>query len=147
MSEKLPIDIKQLPSYVPEVTQGVVVKVYDGDTITIAAKLEYWNSPLYKFQVRLNGIDSAELRTKNVFEKRHAMVARDALSDRIMGKKVKLQCVSTDKYGRLLADVYYDGQNMNEWMLQNSYAVPYDGKTKHRSLSWDLPVCDLQTRI
>ena len=136
-------DIKKLPSYVPDVTKGVVIKVYDGDTITIAAKLKYWFSPTYKFQVRMNGIDCAELQTKNGCEKKHAIIARDALSKRIMDETVYLQNVGTDKYGRLLADVYYNGQNMCEWMLTNNYAVPYDGKTKQRSVAWDLPVCDL----
>ena len=43
----------------------------------------------------------------------------------------------TEKYGRLLADVLYDGINMNEWMIHNGYAVKYDGGKKNRDLKWD----------
>ena len=129
----------KLLSYVPEVSKGTVIKVYDGDTITIAAKLKYVFSPTYKFQVRLNGIDCAELRTKNKNEKEHAIIARDALSERILNKQVYLQNVKTDKYGRLLADVYHNNQNMCKWMLDNQYAVTYDGGTKKRDPKWNQP--------
>jgi hypothetical protein len=37
--------------FVPPVTGGKVIKVYDGDTITIATTLPYPDSPLYKFRV------------------------------------------------------------------------------------------------
>jgi hypothetical protein len=36
------------------IQEGYVIKVYDGDTITIAAKLPYIESPLYRFPVRLH---------------------------------------------------------------------------------------------
>ena len=49
---------------------------------------------------------------------------------------VILKNVSTEKYGRLLADVYIDGENMNQWMLNNNYAVKYDGGTKSKPESW-----------
>ena len=35
-----------------------------------------------------------------------------------------------EKYGRLLATVICDGVNVNTWMLENKYAVSYDGGTK-----------------
>ena len=112
--------------FIPPITQGVVVKVYDGDTITIVSKLPYSGSPKYKFSVRLAGIDSAEISSKNV----KAIEARDALSTKIMGKQVTLKNVKTEKYGRILADVYLDGLHLNEWMINNGFAVPYDGGAK-----------------
>lgn len=47
--------------FVPPITSGKVIKVYDGDTITIASKLPYDHSPIYRFSVRLLGIDSPEM--------------------------------------------------------------------------------------
>ena len=44
---------------------GRVIKVYDGDTITIASKLPFNDSPLYRLSVRLNGIDTPEIKGKN----------------------------------------------------------------------------------
>jgi micrococcal nuclease len=116
--------------FVPPVTNGLVIKVYDGDTITIASKLPYSDSPMYRFSVRLNGIDSPEIRTKIPEEKKLAIIARDALSDKIMGKVITLENVSVEKYGRILADVIIDGENMNNYMLDKKLAVKYDGGTK-----------------
>ena len=56
--------------FVPPIDKGKVVKIYDGDTITIAAKLPYSSSPLYRFSVRLNGIDTPELHTKNLMKRK-----------------------------------------------------------------------------
>lgn len=122
--------------FVPPVTSGKVIKVYDGDTITIASKLPFPNSPVYKFPVRLHGIDCPEIKGSTETEKTLAKAARDALSDKINGNVVTLRNVSTEKYGRLLADVYYNGEHMNQWMLLNNYAVKYDGGTKSRPDNW-----------
>ena len=116
--------------FVPPITSGMVIKVYDGDTITIAAKLPYDESPVYRFQVRLAGIDCPEIKGPTTVEKELAKKARDALSSIVMGKIVYLTNVGTEKYGRLLADVYYENLHINKWMLDNKYAYPYDGGTK-----------------
>lgn len=50
--------------FVHPVNSGICIKVYDGDTITIAAKLPYKGSPIYRFSVRLNGIDTPEIKGK-----------------------------------------------------------------------------------
>ena len=63
-----------------------MVKVYDGDTITIAAKIE---ETIYKFPVRLVGIDTAEMATKNPTEKEAAVLTRDVLHGRIVGENVR----------------------------------------------------------
>lgn len=116
--------------FVPPVTSGKVIKVYDGDTITLAAKLPYDESPIYRFSVRLTGIDSPEIKGSTLVEKELAKKSRDALNAIIFGKIVYLRNVGTEKYGRLLADVYYENTHINQWMLDNKYAVPYDGGTK-----------------
>jgi len=130
-------DVHNTETYIPKITYGKVIKVYDGDTITVAAYLPESNKQVYKFSVRLRGIDSPELRGSSAAEKKHAIVARDALSERILDKYVNIKNVSTEKYGRLLADVYFEETNMNDWMVSNNYAVEYDGGTKHRAKSWD----------
>ena len=130
-------DVHNTETYIPRITYGKVIKVYDGDTITVAAYLPESNKQVYKFSIRLRGIDSPELRGSSDTEKKHAIVARDALSERILNQYIDIKNVSTEKYGRLLADVYFEGTNMNNWMVSNNYAVEYDGGTKHRDKSWD----------
>ena len=124
-----------IPFVVP-VSGGQVIKVYDGDTITIAAKLPYAGSPLYRFSVRLNGIDTPEIKGKSEDEISVAKEARDALSALILHKNVVLKNVATEKYGRILADVYLDELHINKWLIDQRFAVKYDGGTKKPPESW-----------
>lgn len=130
------IEYKDTIPFIPKISSGKVIKVYDGDTITIASKMPYHDSPIFRFSVRLTGIDSPEMKTKFAAEKALATQSRDALSEKILGKRVILKNVSLEKYGRLLADVYLDDLNLNQWMLDNKYAVAYDGGTKNRPDDW-----------
>jgi micrococcal nuclease len=123
--------------FVFPITSGQVVKVYDGDTITIASKMPYDNSPMYRFSVRLNGIDTPEIKGKTDDEKSMAIEVRNKLSELIMNKRVFLKNVSSEKYGRILADVYLDDTiHINQWLVDNRYAVKYDGGTKRSPESW-----------
>ena len=135
------IEWKDTQAFVPPIYEGQVIKVYDGDTITIAAKLPYPDSLLYRFSIRLNGIDSPEIKGHSEDEKAAAQVSKLALENLILHKYVVLKNQSTEKYGRILADVYiiYDKNvkiHLNKWMLDNRYAVEYDGGTKKAPKSW-----------
>lgn len=130
------VEYSNTTKYIPTITYGKVIKVYDGDTITIAAYLDSDRSVIYRFSVRLNGIDSPEIKGKTDTEKKLAKQSRDALHNFIYGKIVKLENVSMEKYGRLLATVICEGVNVNTWMLDNKYAVCYDGGTKNIPDEW-----------
>ena len=111
------------------------VKVYDGDTITVA--LEPFDScGFYKFRTRLSGIDTPEIKTKNADEKSQGILARDFLRGLILGKIIKIKCGEFDKYGRLLADLYEmtDGvaakNSINDQLIEKKYAYAYDGGAK-----------------
>jgi endonuclease YncB( thermonuclease family) len=115
---------------------GRVIKVYDGDTITIASKLPFNDSPLYRLSVRLNGIDTPEIKGKTEDEKLAAKHTRDALAALILNKYVTLKNIQSEKYGRILADVYFGDLHLNEWLIKEKYAVKYDGGTKKSPNSW-----------
>jgi endonuclease YncB( thermonuclease family) len=123
--------------FVPPINVGKVIRVYDGDTFTMISKLPYTEGPIYRFSVRMNGIDSPEIKGKTANEKELAKKSRDALINLILGKIVTLKNVSTEKYGRILADVYIGDLWVNEWMLENNFAVKYDGGTKERPVEWN----------
>jgi hypothetical protein len=131
------VDYSKTIQFVPPITIGKVIKVYDGDTITIASKLPNNDLPIYRFSVRLRGIDSAEIKGKTIAEKQIAMHSRDELHKLIFGKIVHLKEIATEKYGRILADVYLEDLHINKWMLDNKLAVPYDGGTKIRPDEWN----------
>jgi len=117
---------------------GRVIKVYDADTITIASKLPYDESPLYRLSVRLNGIDTPEMKGKDVSseEKEAAKAAREFVYNLVFNKYVRLENVESEKYGRILADVYIGDIHLNDLLLKERYAVKYDGGTKRKPVSW-----------
>ena len=130
------IDVRKLPHFVPMLTGGRVIKCYDGDTITIAAYLPFKESELYKFSVRINGIDCPEIKGQTANEKTCAQIARNAVEGKILHKMVKLENVSTEKYGRVLADVVIDDCSIGPWLVKQRLAVEYKGKTKVSPPDW-----------
>lgn len=121
-----------------------VVKVYDGDTIHIIAPL--FNGVISRFRVRLNGIDTPELRTKNQWEKKAGYIVKDMLMEKIGDKIIELRNVSYDKYGRILADVILDDENINEWLLKTEWAFPYEGKGEKlaQKADWESKVLEFE---
>lgn len=124
--------------FVFPISGGIVIKVYDADTITIASKLPYNESPLYRLSVRLNGIDTPEMKGKGVTdeEKEAAKTARDFVSKLVLNKFVRLENIKSEKYGRILADVFVGDVHLNELLIKEGYALKYDGGTKIKPTSW-----------
>lgn len=112
-----------------------VVDVYDGDTIKVAMYLDDNNLLLYKYTCRLLGIDSPEIRNKNLELKKFALLSKEILIKLIENKIVKLECHDFDKYGRVLVQIYIktvEGEllDINQYMLEYGYCYAYDGGTK-----------------
>ena len=127
-------------SYIPPITQGKVIKVYDGDTITLSCSLNLDKSTLYRFQVRLRGIDCAEMNSNDPNEVQVAILAQQFVIDHTLGHIVYLKNVALDKYGRILAHVYLTSDctspSLSDLLLLENLAVPYAGKTKHSPSNW-----------
>jgi endonuclease YncB( thermonuclease family) len=81
--------------------------VYDADTLTIASRLPYPESPLYRFQVWLNGIDTPEMKGLSEDEWKCAKEAQQFVKELLLGKKIVLKNAKKEKYGWILADVWY----------------------------------------
>lgn len=112
--------------------QCKIIKVYDGDTVTIIAPFE---NNFYKVKCRLNGIDTPEIRTKNLKEKEAGKKAAEWLRNLINNKIVWIDCGKWDKYGRLLVDIYLDENDVdsvNNMLVANGMAHKYDGKKKDK---------------
>lgn len=112
-----------------------VIRVYDGDTITVNC---YHNNILNRWSVRLLGLDTPELRPRKNIENRDeeirkARASRDYLKSLIMrsDQLIYLECGGFDKYGRLLGRIYLqDNSSVNDMMIGGGYAKEYDGGTK-----------------
>lgn len=109
------------------------MSVYDGDTIKVNIK----NYPPIlgdKISIRINGIDTPEIRGKCELEKELAKKAKNALKKLINNsKKVELRNMKRGKYFRIVADVYIDGISASEMLVEKKLAVFYDGGTKTKN--------------
>ena len=112
-----------------------IVKVVDGDTVDIIIDLGF--NLTKKERVRLSGIDTPETRTKNIFEKKLGLDAKQFLERRLHETKEKL-IVKTEKdgkYGRMLGEFVIEDLSINEEMIDRGYAWRYDGGTKEKDLN------------
>lgn len=106
--------------------------VYDGDTFK--ASVDTFPNIQYHGAIRINGIDTPEIRTKSACEKALGYKARDALDNLLHSGKVIISNVHNGKYsGRVLADVYVNGRSAAKYMLDHGYARPYAGGPRDRS--------------
>jgi endonuclease YncB( thermonuclease family) len=113
-----------------------VIKVYDGDTFTIAA---YDNGVLTKFQVRLYGINCEELKDKNYINRQKAYAAKNYIEKTLLNKIINIEILNNkvingkkikEKYGRLLANVNIEGINPAAELIKQNLAKEYYGGTK-----------------
>ena len=107
-------------------TVGRVVDVYDGDTMTCIFPI--FGDNYFRFNLRLMGIDTPELKNKDIISKEKALEARHKIMTVCCDNKYNLskdckrenikkyleeneinvwiECLDFDKYGRILANVY-----------------------------------------
>ena len=106
-----------------------VVSVYDGDTIT--CKVDVGFNVFVKEKFRLLGINTPEIRTKELSEKEKGYAARDRLIHLIGSNDVYLQVHKKGKFGRWLADVYLNEQDLtdkksvNNTLINEGHAIPF----------------------
>lgn len=107
-----------------------VLSVYDGDTVKVEAAM--WPGLTWTGSVRIQGVDTPELRGKCAGEKRKARAARDFVKGRV-GKRVMLLNVKKGKYaGRVVARVRLaDGTDLTELLIRSRHGRPYDGGRRH----------------
>ena len=89
-----------------------VVTVHDGDTVTVLKGRE-------QIRVRLACIDAPE--RGQAFGAR----ARQKLSDLVMRKHVTLTVIDRDDYGRTVARILHDGEDVNLAMVRAGLAWHY----------------------
>ncbi len=96
---------------------ATVVKVHDGDTITLRTEFRDFDFPL-----RFLDIDAPEMNAGGE-------VARDWLRNRILDEVVQILINfknRVDKYGRLLGHVFHMGMDVGDEQLRRGLAVPFD---------------------
>lgn len=107
---------------------GRAVGVADGDTITVLRDRRD------QVKIRLYGIDAPE--SGQPFGK----AAKQSLSSMVYGQSVEVEVMDTDRYGRTVARVFVDGDDVNAAQLRSGYAWLYAQYCK----DW---VCDDWTEL
>ncbi len=93
---------------------GVVTYVVDGDTVRV--RPPGGGKPV---SIRLDGIDAPEICQA------FGPASRDALMQRVLGKRVQVYGKRHDDYGRLLARLELQGDDTGQWMVARGLAWSY----------------------
>lgn len=99
--------------------QARVLRVIDGDTLVANVDLGFKISVVVT--VRLYGIDTPELRGTT---RSAGQAARARLCELVDGKQVLLDSRALDKYGRTVAVLTVDDQNVNDLLVKEGHATP-----------------------
>lgn len=109
-----------------------VLSVYDGDTVTLM--IDQGMKHFARVKVRMVGINTPEIRTKDLEEKKRGYEAKEYLKSRIEGKTVIVHTQKKGKFGRWLGVLWtYDenaeelGESLNDEMIRVGHAKAYDG--------------------
>ena len=113
-----------MPAYAPNFWWVRIVSVYDGDTVTAIGS---HGNALARYKLRLAGIDAPELKGET---KEAAIQSRDALRALVMNRVVRVRTHGLEKYGRVLADLYIGTMHVNNHLIEQGFAVEYDGGRK-----------------
>lgn len=131
-------------------TYAKVISVKDGDTIVLV--IPFLNT-FFKFDCRLNNIDTCEIHSSNIKIKEKGLQAKCKVIELLSKQKVEetvskkyienifdincclvwIKCYDFDKYGRLLIDVYLDDnkdKSISDILLEEKLAYSYHGLTK-----------------
>jgi endonuclease YncB( thermonuclease family) len=137
-------------------TIGRVVDIYDGDTMTCIFPI--FGDNYFRFNLRLMGIDTPELKSKDTIIKEKALEARHKIMSVCCNNKYNLgidckrddirryleeneinvwiECLDFDKYGRILANIYpkrddnMEVNSLTKILLDANLGYEYDGGKK-----------------
>lgn len=106
-----------------EELRGKVVKITDGDTLTVldADKVQH--------KIRLEGIDAPEKGQA------FGTKSRESLGEKVTEKEVLIVWEKKDRYGRILGDVYRDGRHINQEMVEEGMAWHFKQYSKAKELA------------
>lgn len=124
-----------------------IVGIYDADTLTIV--IPTFGVP-FKYSVRLNGIDTCEIKAKSEICRELAIKARNRVFTECTNLDyneswkrkdletlmkttcylVWIECDGMDMYGRVLADIFVKGKSLSKMLLEERLAYAYYGEKK-----------------
>ena len=118
-----PLGAASAPAYQYNIKK--IVKYVDGDTIDIVVDLGFHVS--VKKRIRLHGINTPEIRTKNKKEKELGFKARERLVELCEANNgtLILRSHGLGKYGRVLGEIFNDNCSVNRMLVIEGHAEEY----------------------
>lgn len=110
-----------------------ILEVIDGDTLDIVIDLGFEVS--YKIRVRLLGVDTPEIHSKDLEIKKSGLISKKFVEDWVgRNPEVIVSTVKdkTEKYGRILATIrpLTGNDALNDLLIKEKLAVSYFGGKK-----------------
>ena len=104
-----------------------LLRVVDGDTADVMIDLGF--STWVKARLRFKGVDTWEKRTRNLEEKAKGLLASEFTKKylEMNDGKFEIQSYGKGKYGRVLAEIFIDGEEkfLNDLLIENGHAYVY----------------------
>ena len=114
-----------------------ILRIVDGDTVDVDIDLGFgiW---MHKERVRIMGIDTPESRTRDKIEKRFGLASKARLKELMPIGSMQTLHTQIDKsgedkkgkFGRILGDFMVDTKFVTDIMINEGYAVKYNGQNK-----------------
>ena len=109
-----------------------LLRVVDGDTADVMIDLGF--DTWVKARLRFKGVDTWEKRTRDKDEKVKGLAAT-AFTATYLKKNdgnFTIQSYGKGKYGRVLAEIFIDGEDksLNQLLIENGHAYVYEGGKK-----------------
>src|SRR5262249_34773645 len=106
----------------PHSFQAKVVKIADGDTITVLLDKT-------QHKIRLEAIDTPEKGQA------YGTKARQALAGKIFGQTVRVDWKKRDRYGRIIGRVYVSDRDISLEMVREGWAWHFKRYSKEQALA------------
>lgn len=100
-----------------------ITNVVDGDTVDAIVDVGFKVTTTQR--LRLLGIDTAELTSKDPVERAKAQEAKLFVIEQLLNKTVLIKTEKSDSFGRYLANITLDGVDFNALMISKGLAEVY----------------------
>ena len=113
-----------------------VIKIIDGDSVFMDVDLGFGCHLLGDgrgVNIRLHGLDAAEVRTRDRAEKAHGLLAKACVEEHLkVGETYQITTRERGKFGRYLATIKLKGKRVtiNYLLIKLLLAVPYHGENR-----------------
>ena len=114
--------------------KAVCMSVRDGDSAWL--EIDMTLRIYHKANCRLFGIDTPELNSTDSIQREKALAAKARLTELIAGKAITVIDKGFDKFGRVLVIIILNGQNINEQMVAEGFAIRYSA-ISHGVMSYE----------